>query len=166
MDLKNKPGEFIFIRTNISCRCSPATGYWRDPDKSIQHFLNAKIVDGATEEYRRNFSFEIVFIGELAINAIYQFNIFPERGRIVFTQLFIKQVAAEIGDLDRIFFSSFCISSKQQKVFIVEVVYSLKILTAIDGPCHRVKVDVQFFFDLFQQIKPVLSITVHFVDKY
>src|SRR5688572_26314873 len=48
----------------------------------------------------------------------------------------------------------------------MKIVYTLKVFSTVDGPGHRVQLDTKFLFHFFNQVEPVLSVTVHLVDEY
>src|SRR2546423_11646385 len=54
---------------------------------------------------------------------------------------------------------------KQAEAFIMQVIYPFKIFSAVDRPGHWVKRDRKFFLYFFKQIKTVLTIPVHFINK-
>ena len=47
----------------------------------------------------------------------------------------------------------------------MHIINTLKIFTAINGHGHWVQLNLQFLFNFFQQVKTVLTIPVHFIDK-
>ena len=48
----------------------------------------------------------------------------------------------------------------------MQVVHAFKIFAAVDGHCHGVQLNLQFVLNFFQQVKAVLAIPVHFIDKH
>src|ERR1700730_6357865 len=73
VDFKNESAELLFIGTNFSCCRWTALGNGIDSDKSVEHFPDAEIVDGASKKNRSDFSFEVFIHVQLTMNAIYQF---------------------------------------------------------------------------------------------
>src|SRR5215831_52354 len=69
MYLKDKAGEFIFIRANISQRCGPAAGYGGNADKCVEHFTNPEVINAAAEKYRSYFTGQIIRCIQFAVNA-------------------------------------------------------------------------------------------------
>src|SRR3984957_2915746 len=165
MDLKDEAAEFILF-----CVEQPdgsLSAAWRgcDTDEGIEHFPHAEVVDGTPEKYGCYLALQVVFLDQLAMHAIHQFHVFPKYGGVLFAQSFLQKGTIEPVDLHHIIVRSLGIGHKEHQVLVVEVVDPFEILSAVDGPGHRVELYIQLFFNLFQQIEAVLSIPVHLIDE-
>ena len=97
--------------------------------------------------------------------AIHQLHVLPKDSRILFTETFVEQLAVQVVDPRRIFIGGLGIGGEQHQVLVVQVIDALEILTAVDGPGHRMQLDIQLLFNFFHQIETVLSVPVHLIDK-
>src|ERR1700722_1829621 len=165
MDLKDKPAKLILIHIQMSRRRLPAPRSRRNPDKSVQHLPDSEIVDRAAKKYRCYLPGQIVTDIQLPMNPIHQLDILPQHHSIFIAQPVIQQRTFQLVDPYRILIGRLGIGRKKKEVLIIQIIDPLEILPAVDRPGHRMKLDSQLFFDLLQQVEPVLAIPVHLIDK-
>jgi len=164
--LEDEAAEPVFFGFDVT-RCGVARPRcWRNAHERIQHFLHTKIIDGAAEEYRGRFSAEVIVCVQFTVNAVDQFNVFTERMGIPFADFSIKDGIIKVVDVHHILVIRFCSRGEEYQAFFVQIVHPFEILAAVDGPGIGVEVDLQFFFDLFEEVETVLAVTVHFIDEY
>ena len=85
---------------------------------------------------------------------------------IFLTKGSFQQWILHILHRNNIIFRCFLIGIEEQKTLVIQIVYPFEILTHIDGPAQRPQLDIEFFLDLFQQIKWLFSVPVHLVDEH
>ena len=95
--LEYEAAELVFIGRYYPAGNGALARYGGNANEGIQHFLHAKVVDGAAKEYRRYFTGQVIRSIQIAIHAFNQLCIFAEGGGVFIAQLFIKETIPDNG---------------------------------------------------------------------
>src|SRR5882672_2557340 len=76
VNLENKSTEFFIFRTDRPISSGPALRHRGNADKTIQHFLDTKIINSRSEKHRRYFPAQVICYIQRSVYAIHQFHVF------------------------------------------------------------------------------------------
>src|SRR5688572_8890363 len=164
VNFKNESTEFAFIRLYNADGCFARNRWRRNADKCIEQFFHTEIINSASKKYRSNFAVQIIFNIKIRINPFNQFHIGAELLCIVLAYEILQYSTIYIADLNT-FLNSYFARRKQMQTFLIHAVNTFKGFSHADGPTQRTNFNVQFFFNLIQQLKRIASFTVKFVDE-
>ncbi len=133
------------------------------PDKAVQQFLNAKVVQCRTEEDGSNLGLAIALDVELRIDAIHQFQVVTQLGGIL-----LADPAVEIGGIELhadLLGDALLVGGEEVEFLFVDVIDALELRTLVDGPRQGAHLDFQLLLQLVEQVEGVTALTVHLVDE-
>ena len=167
VNFKNEPGELVFRRINHALFSRARQRIRCNIDKAIQHFLYAEIINRRAEKHRVYFAAHIRFPVKIGINRRYHFHFFTQFGGGSFAHVFFQVRVIEVIKLYRFFrVVLLSVRTKQDQLLLINIVNTLKTLPHTDGPRQRYNLQIQFSFDLIEQIHCVFSLAVEFIDEY
>ncbi len=136
-------------------------------DKTVQELTDAEIVDRTPEKDRGNLAGEVFRLFKIRIDGPDHLDFLPEFFCGGFSHMLFQHFRTEVRDLD--FFVMHILLAmrpEQDQFFFIQAVHTLETLSHPDRPAQRGDGQVEFLLDLVQEVKPVLSFTVQFVDKH
>ncbi len=166
MDLEHKPGELVFFGVDDAFFGGSGQRLGRDFHEAVQQFPDAEVIHGASEEYRGNFSRQILVSVEFRINGLDDLEFFPQGIGIWFPYVFVERISGKVGDFDFIFFFLFAVRPEEDQFFFVQAVDAFKPLPHANRPAQGSYANIELFLDFVQQIKSVFALPVEFVDEH
>ena len=165
MDLENETGEGILFRIDHPFHGRHGTGRRSDIDKAIQQFFHPEVIQGRTKEHGSDISFQVGIDIELGINTFYQFDIGTELFCLSGLDIVFKFRAVDILKF-HVFRHILLARSIEVQFLFIYIIDPPEPLSHVDRPAQRTHMDMQFFFDLVQQVERILTVTVHLIDKH
>ena len=165
MDLEDEAGESILFRIDHPFHCRYGAGRRSDIDKAIQQLFHPEVIQSGTEEYRCDIPFQICLDIKFGINTFDQFDIGTQLFRLSRLDIIFQFRAVDILKLYVLRHILFARSIEVQLLFIY-IIDAAETLSHVDRPAQRAHMDMQFLFDLVQQVERVLTVAVHLVDEH
>ena len=173
-DLEDKPGEFLFFWIHHALLGLGGTRTGCYLHKAVQQFLYTEIVQGGAEKDWSHLGSSVGLHIKFWINTIYQLQVFTQLLSILFSNNIInKRVTAP---LDRcrgvggeaylhLLSNSLLIGCEQIEFVLIDVIYTFELGSLVDRPRQRTYLNLQFLFQLIEEVKRITALTVHFVDE-
>ena len=162
-NLEDKTCELRFARLHLTFFCLYRTGAGGYFHKTVQQLLHTEIIQGRTEEYGSQFTFQIFLHLKIGIYTVYQFQFAAQLVRQLGPDLIVQLFRIDIHfDLLRHHLLGRLV---EIQVVLVDIVDAFEARATLDGPCQRTHMDGKFLFQLIQQVERVLRFAVHFIDK-
>ena len=165
MDLENETGEGILFRIDHPFHSRHGTGRRSDIDKAIQQFFHPEVIQGRTKEHGSDISFQVGIDIEFGINTFYQLDIGTQLFCLSGLDIVFKFRAVDILKF-HVFRHILLARSIEVQFLFIYIIDPPEPLSHVDRPAQRTHMDMQFFFDLVQQVERVLTVTVHLIDKH
>ena len=148
---------------------SPFIGFARpgsggNSDECVEQLLYPEIIKRTSKENGSQVAIEVIFLVKCRVNPFDQFMFLPKVCRL-FTKQFVEFGMRQVIELyARLDFLD--IGIKKLQCIIVQIVYTLEIVTATNRPAQRPDLYIELFFNLIEQGECIMGGTVHFVDEY
>ena len=165
MDLENETGEGILFRIDHPFHGRHGTGRRSDIDKAIQQFFHPEVIQGRTKEHGSDISFQVGIDIEFGINTFYQLDIGTQLFCLSGLDIVFKFRAVDILKF-HVFRHILLARSIEVQFLFIYIIDPPEPLSHVDRPAQRTHMDMQFFFDLVQQVERILTVTVHLIDKH
>ena len=160
-NLEDKSGKLRLVGVHRTFFCQHRTRTRSDFHKTVEQLLHTEVVQCRTEEYRSQFSFQVLSYLEFRIHSVNQFQ---------FIAQFLGQrrtdVVVQVLGMDIHFhlFRHYLLRRLEEIQFLlINIIYSLKTRTAFDRPRQRTHMNGQFFLQFIEQIERILRLTVHLI---
>ena len=162
-NLEDKACEFRLVRLHFTLFRLYRTGTGSNLHKAVQQLLHTEVIQGGTEEYGSQFTFQIFLYLKFGIYPVYQLQLAAQlvRQRRAYLIIQFFRIYIHFHFLRHHLFGRLV----QVQIMFVDVINSLKAGAALDRPCQRTDMDGKLLFQLIQQVKRVFRLTVHLIDE-
>jgi len=165
LDFEHKTGEVFFGRFHIAGDSRPWTGRRGQFHKGVKEFLDAEVIDGAAKEDRGLIGLhEMVIVKGIGCSG-QEIKVGTQFIGLMGPYQLVKARVVKGINGDSLLSAAFLARGKEMELLPVEVVDTLEGLAHADGPGHGSAFDLQFFFDLGQDVEGFHTFAIEFVDE-
>ena len=164
VNLEHETGESLLLRSDRSFHGFDGSRSRSYLHEAVEQFLDTEGVESRTEENRSRFGVQIILHTELRIDPLDEFEVFTQLGSIGLAYTGVDFGRVDVVDFDT-FGDALFVGLEQVESVLVNIVNALELGTDIDRPREGADADVQFLFELVEDIKRVASLAVELVDE-
>ena len=165
LDLKYKRREIFFDRidhSDICCSWKRRSGHFQE---MFQEDLHTEVGQCRSEKYRRKFSLADQLLVKFCTCSVQKLDLFEKLGFLVTCHdlIQLRRIQRDLSCLA--FFGTFFGIGKHRNFLASTLINTFEILSGADRPVDRAGRNAKLLFDVIEQIKGIVGITVHFIDK-
>ena len=165
LNLKDEGREILAHWINLSTVCLAGQGRSCHLEEMFQECLHTKVGECRTKEDWRKLSFADQFLIKLSAGTVQKFNFFKKSIALFFAYYIQQMLIVDVDCLLDTFFRTLLGIGEGQYLLRISVVNTAELLTGTNWPVYRAGRNAELFFNLIEQIKGIVGIAVHFIDK-
>ena len=173
-NLEDETSELLLFRRYHALLCLGGLRTRCDLHEAVQQFLYTEVVQGRAEEYRCHLSGTIGLHVKGRIHTIHQFQVLAQLLSILLSNHIINirvrtPLARWRGVGGEAYLHLLChpllVGCEQVELLLIDVIHSFELRSLVDRPRQRSYLDLQFLFQLIEQVERITSFAVHLVDE-
>ena len=131
----------------------------------FQEDLHTEVGQCRSEKYRRKFSLADQLLVKFCTCSVQKLDLFEKLGFLVTCHdlIQLRRIQRDLSCLA--FFGTFFGIGKHRNFLASTLINTFEILSGADRPVDRAGRNAKLLFDVIEQIKGIVGITVHFIDK-
>ena len=162
-NLEDETSELLLFRRYHALLCLGGLRTRCDLHEAVQQFLYTEVVQGRAEEYRCYLSRTVGLHVKFRIHTIHQFQILAQFLCILLAYKTIEFIAVDVN------LTFLChpllVRCEQVELVLIDVINSFELRSLVDRPRQRSYLNLQFLFQLIEQVERITSFAVHLVDE-
>ncbi len=131
--------------------------------KAVKQFLHAEVVQGRAEEHRRDLALEVLLHAERGIYPLHQFQVLAQLGRVALAHPLVQVCAVDVNL--HLLCHLLLVGGEQVEALLIYVIDPLEAHALADGPRQGSHANLEFLFQLVQEVEGVTPLAVHLIDE-
>ena len=165
LDFENKSRKILFHRIDDAHICLSRQRRISHLQEMFQESLHTEVGQSRSEKYGRQLTFADSFLVKLCAGTVQQFDFLFQLFLLILVHYIQKMRIVKIDLFLQTFLRTLHGIGESQYFSGISVIDTAEFLTGTDGPVDGTGGDPQLLLDIVQQIKGIVGIPVHLVDK-